>query len=124
MLGFESEWFYGDPPTFGGVRWGTQQVMFCQQPELAAKVEGLMHMFRVDDIRPMYEKHKAAGALIIDDLENKPWGMSEYVVRDPSGYHLRFAGVQITSGQRRRPTFCPRTFASPCRSHRLKSTCN
>ena len=25
-------------------------------------------------------------------IEDKPWGVREYVVEDPSGYHLRFAG--------------------------------
>ena len=94
-LGFESEWFWGDPPTFGGVRWGMVQVMFNQMPQLQARVEGHQHMFRVDDIRPLYERHKSAGATIVHELENKPWGMSEYVVRDPNGYHLRFGGVEI-----------------------------
>src|SRR5438309_5750632 len=75
-LGFESEWFWEDPPTFGGVRWGAVQVMFCRQPDMQGKTEGLMHMFRVPDIRAIYDKHKAAGAPIIRDLENKPWGMS------------------------------------------------
>src|SRR5256885_4539927 len=94
-LGFESEWFWGEPPTFGAVRWGMVQVMFNLLPDLQAKVEGHQHMFRVDDIKTIYEKHKAAGAPIIHALENKPWGMSEYVVRDPNGYHLRFGGVEI-----------------------------
>src|SRR2546421_1188451 len=68
-LGFESEWFWGEPATFGAVRWGMVQVMFNQMPELQAKVEGHQHMFRVDDIQNLYEKHKAAGAPIIHALE-------------------------------------------------------
>ncbi len=95
ILGFESEWFWQDPPTFGGVRWGPSQLMFCLQPAMKGKTEGLMHMFRVADAKATYEKHKAAGAPIIHELENKPWGLSEYVVRDPNGYHLRFGGPEI-----------------------------
>ena len=34
VLGFESEWLWGEPPTFGGMCWGRIQVMFCQQPAL------------------------------------------------------------------------------------------
>jgi GNAT superfamily N-acetyltransferase/uncharacterized glyoxalase superfamily protein PhnB len=94
-LGFESEWFWQDPPTFGGVRWAHAQVMFCFMPHMHGKIEGLMHMFRVEDIQSLYAKHKAAGAPIIAELANKPWGMSEYVVRDPNGYHLRFGGAEI-----------------------------
>ncbi|HEX3357468.1 MAG TPA: GNAT family N-acetyltransferase [Tepidisphaeraceae bacterium] len=95
ILGFESEWLWGNPPTFGGVRWGSSQVMFCKQPNFTGKTEGLQHMFRVTEIRPLYEQHKKAGAPIIEDLSNKPWGLSEYVVRDPNGYYLRFAGPEV-----------------------------
>jgi GNAT superfamily N-acetyltransferase len=94
VLGFESEWLWGDPPTFGGVRWGRIQVMFCLQPELAARVERHMHMFRVPDVQGLYDRHKSAGAEIVSDIENKPWGLREYTVRDPNGYHLRFAGPE------------------------------
>jgi hypothetical protein len=34
----------------------------------------------------------AAGALIIEPIENKPWNVREYTVRDCNGYHLRFGG--------------------------------
>ncbi len=95
ILGFESDWLWQDPPTFGGVSWKQIQVLFSLQPGMKGKTEGLQHMFRVDDIRSLYEKHKSAGAPIIEELSNKPWGISEYVVRDPNGYHLRFAGPEI-----------------------------
>lgn len=94
VLGFGGEWFWEDPPTFGGVREDHISVMFCLQPRIQPHVEGLMHFFRVDDVRGMYNKHKAAGAPIVSDIENKPWGLCEYTVRDPNGYHLRFAGVE------------------------------
>jgi ribosomal protein S18 acetylase RimI-like enzyme len=95
VLGFESEWFWEDPPTFGGVQWGRIGLMFCLQPKMQGKTDGLMHFFRVDDVRGLYERHKAAGAPIFSELENKPWGLAEYVVLDPNGYHLRFAGPEI-----------------------------
>lgn len=91
-LGFESEWLWQDPPTFGGVHWGKVEVMFCLDPELAEKVEGHMHFFRVENVEDLYEKHKSSGAPIVGEIENKPWGVREYTVRDPNGYHLRFAG--------------------------------
>src|SRR5262245_17509122 len=89
VLGFDSEWFWEDPPTFGGVRWGQISIMFCLQPKMQGKTDGLMHMFRVEDVRGLYERHKAAGAPIFSELANKPWGMAEYSVVDPNGYHLR-----------------------------------
>lgn len=94
VLGFESEWMWGTPPTFGGVRWGKAHVMLCQQPKIASQVEGHMHMFFADAIDELYARHKAAGAPIISEIENKPWAVREYTVRDPNGYHLRFGGPE------------------------------
>ena len=92
VLGFDSDWTWEDPPTFGGVRLGRLHVMFNLQPELAAKVEGHQHAFFCDAIDELHARHRAANAPIISDIENKPWGLREYTVRDPSGYHLRFGG--------------------------------
>jgi GNAT superfamily N-acetyltransferase len=92
VLGFTNDWLWEDPPTFGGVSCGKVQVMFCQQNDLAAKVEGHQHMFRCEDVAGLYHQHIAAGAMILSPLENKPWGLGEYTVKDPNGYHLRFAG--------------------------------
>lgn len=92
VLGGEGEWMYGDPPGFGGIRLYGAQLLFCLQPEMAGKVEGLGHFLFVEDIKSMHEQHVSAGAPILDKLENKPWGLSEYTVRDLNGYHLRFTG--------------------------------
>jgi catechol 2,3-dioxygenase-like lactoylglutathione lyase family enzyme len=92
ILGFESEWTWGDPPNFGGVRWSGFQIMFCLQPELAARVEGHQHGIFLDDPDALYAMHRSRGAPILSEIENKPWGIREYTVRDPNGYHLRFSG--------------------------------
>jgi uncharacterized glyoxalase superfamily protein PhnB len=93
VLGFESEWLWGDPPVHAGVGWGRLQVMFHKSPDLAAKIEGHGHYFFVDDVQSLYERHKSAGAEMVRDIENKPWGVREYCVRDLNGYHLNFAGA-------------------------------
>jgi ribosomal protein S18 acetylase RimI-like enzyme len=92
VLGFEADWLWGDPPTFGGVRWGRVQLMFCQQPEIARHIEGHQHWLQVADADAMLKTHRDRGAPIISDIGNKPWGWREYIVRDVNGYHLRFAG--------------------------------
>jgi predicted N-acetyltransferase YhbS/uncharacterized glyoxalase superfamily protein PhnB len=94
VLGFEGQWLWGDPPTFAGLRWGPVHLMLCQQTELAARVEGHQHFFFCDDVESLCARHQAAGATIISAIENKPWGLREYTVRDINGYHLRFAGPQ------------------------------
>ena len=92
VLGFHQHWLWEDPPTFGCIGLGQVEVFLCQQPELAGKVEGHMHSFYVDDLQALHDQHAAAGAPIISPLANKPWGIREYTVRDPNGYHLRFTG--------------------------------
>jgi GNAT superfamily N-acetyltransferase/uncharacterized glyoxalase superfamily protein PhnB len=95
VLGFKQRWLYGDPPTFGCVGLDEVEIFLCQQPDLAGKVEGHMHYFFVDgDIDAFYARHRDSGAPIIEPIANKPWGLREYTVRDPSGYHLRFGETQ------------------------------
>jgi uncharacterized glyoxalase superfamily protein PhnB len=93
VLGFESEWLWGDPPVHGGVAWNKVQVMFHKSPELAAKIAGHGHYFFVDDVQSLYERHKSAGAPIANEIANQPWGVREYCVRDINGYYLTFAGA-------------------------------
>jgi N-acetylglutamate synthase-like GNAT family acetyltransferase/uncharacterized glyoxalase superfamily protein PhnB len=95
VVGFESEWLWGEPAVHAGVSWGRIQLMFSLNPALAERSKGNQHFFRVQNVRELYDRHQSVGAPIIHDLENKPWGLSEYVIRDPDGYELRFAGGEI-----------------------------
>src|SRR5262245_7995274 len=90
VLGFTDEWLWGDPPDFGGVRWGRFGVMFSQQPGPDAKLGGQWHSFFVDGIDALYALHGRSGATICSPLEAKPWGLREYTVRDLNGHFLRF----------------------------------
>ena len=89
-LGFTNEWFWDDPPTHGGVEWGDIDLMFQKNVELAKHVEGHQHYFFVTGVDELHARHQQNGVSIISPLERKPWGMREYTVRDPNGYHLRF----------------------------------
>lgn len=90
VLGFSSEWFWGDPVTFGGISWGDVHVMFNQQPQM--NVEGHQHHYWADEIDSLHALHREKGAPIVSPIDNKPWHIREYTVRDPNGYHLRFSG--------------------------------
>jgi GNAT superfamily N-acetyltransferase len=90
VLGFETEWLWGDPPDFGGVRWGRIGVMFSQHAEPDAKIGGQWHAFHVSETDSLYRLHVRNGAVICTPLEAKPWGMQEYTVRDINGHYLRF----------------------------------
>ncbi len=54
--------------------------------------------FLVGDADQLYEFHRANGIEIVQAIEDRPYGIREYVVRDLYGYHLVF---DITCVQRR-----------------------
>lgn len=91
-LGFRWEWGWGEPPTIASVAHGSVSIMLSLQPDLASQVAGHQHWFRVDDADALHADHLARGAKILEPPSDRPWGVREYVVEDPSGYHLRFAG--------------------------------
>lgn len=91
-LGFRLGWLWGEPASFGSIAYGKGEIFLCRDPELAARSAGHQHYFTAEDVDGLYERHRAAGAPVVEPLENKPWGMREYTVRDPDGYLLRFAG--------------------------------
>ena len=92
VLGFESTWTWGDPPTFGSASMGGVTIMFNLQPDLAAKVRGHQHGVKVDDVDELHRLHRSKGAHVVSEIEDKPWGLREYIVEDLNGYHLRFGG--------------------------------
>lgn len=91
-LGFKGEWLWGEPVCFGGVKWGDVEIMFNQQPELAARIAGHEHFLRFEEVDSLHARHQQAGVEIVSPIDNKPWGLREYTVRDINGYHLRLAG--------------------------------
>ena len=81
--------------TFTGPEWAMLWADQCQlflalNPPVAETAKGQQVMICVPGVDAMYERHKAKGANIISDIEDKPWGLREYIVEDPNGYHLRF----------------------------------
>jgi len=103
VLGFDSTWTWGDPPSFGGANCGGVSLMFCLQPELAAQVAGHQHWKKIEDADELYAKHKASGAKIVEEIGDRPWGAREYVVEDLNGYRLRFAGPPSSEAPASRP---------------------
>jgi catechol 2,3-dioxygenase-like lactoylglutathione lyase family enzyme len=94
-LGFKQHWLWGDPPTFACIGMGKIELFLSLRPNLVARIETHGHYFWVEDLPALHAQHLAAGAPVIEPMENKPWGIREYTVRDCNGYHLRFAGPQI-----------------------------
>lgn len=64
-------------------------------PELAAVIQERRLtpdvFLWVQDIDSVYEQHRSSDAEIVEDLSTRPWGLRQYVVRDPNGYNLKIA---------------------------------
>jgi ribosomal protein S18 acetylase RimI-like enzyme len=103
VLGFESTWTYGDPPVFGSASKGGVKITFELRPELAARVRGHPHGICVRDVDELYTDHNSRGAQVVEEIDDKPWGMREYVVEDLNGYHLRFSGPPASETPKSNP---------------------
>src|SRR5215471_1435530 len=101
VLGFADKWTWGDPPNHGGVAWQGAFVQFSHNPKLAATSKGNAIFIRVRNLPSLYEFHQNKNADIVEPLENKPWGMSGYTVRDINGYYVAFAGAPISNREKR-----------------------
>jgi uncharacterized glyoxalase superfamily protein PhnB len=94
VLGFDRDFLWQDPPTHGAVRRGKFQIQLSLNPELARRATGTEYFLFVTGVDEFHSSHVANGADIIFPIENKPWGLREYTVRDLNGYELRFAGPE------------------------------
>jgi len=108
VLGFPDKWVWGDPPNHGGVAWqGAAFIQFSHDPELAAVSEGHSVWIRTRNLETLYALHREKKAVIVDPLENKPWGFAEYTVQEINGYYVHFS--EPTSAQQQRTEKLPQT---------------
>ena len=107
VLDFADGWMWGDPPTHGGANRDGAQIQFSLNPALAERMmlesDGPGVWIRVRNVGALYARHQERGAEIVSALEPKPWGVTEYTVRDLNGYRLRFCG----SGGARKESSAP-----------------
>jgi len=94
VLGFELDWLWQDPPVHGAVRRDMVQIQLSLNPAAVSRASGIQCFLFVNAVDEIHAQHIAGGANIISPIENKPWGLREYTVRDPWGHQLRFAGTE------------------------------
>jgi uncharacterized glyoxalase superfamily protein PhnB len=86
VLGFEIGWL--EPgKEMGAVSRGNAVIFFRRTtPPFAPAV----HWVFAEDLDASYEELNAAGAKIVEPLEQKPWGMRQFRVEDPDGNRFYF----------------------------------
>ena len=94
-LGFWSAFTEGDPPSMAGVNLGRVQV-FLERG--APNPQGCSVYFVVGDADELYDFHRSRGVEIPRPLDDRPYGLRDYTVRDLHGYHLSFGHRLLSAG--------------------------
>jgi catechol 2,3-dioxygenase-like lactoylglutathione lyase family enzyme len=99
-LGFTIAFIYGDPPFYAQVTRDRVQLNLRVVSEpvfvgTAREREGLLSASITvgpDTIQQLFEEYQTAGVSFEQDLKEEPWGAETFVVRDPDGNLILFAG--------------------------------
>jgi len=66
-------------------------VQLSQSDDQPVTNSGWLYLRVDDDIDKLYDNMKARGALISQELGDRPWGMREFDIKDNNGHVFRFA---------------------------------
>lgn len=100
-LGFVADFVYGDPPFYGQVSRDNARLSLRQfdEPVFAGDVrerEDLLSatitLDSADGIRKLFLTYQAAGVPFHQTPRTEPWGAITFVVKDPDGNLILFAG--------------------------------
>jgi catechol 2,3-dioxygenase-like lactoylglutathione lyase family enzyme len=98
LLGFHVAFTYGNPPFYGQVvRDGAHlNLRWVPTPVIDSTLrdkEGLLSAtITLEDAKPLYLEFESAGVPFHETLRTQPWGARTFVVRDPDGNLILFAG--------------------------------
>ena len=98
QLGFEIQFTWGDPPVHAGVTFGNATLHFNQQ-ESAVTSSNFWLYFQVEDVDDLYELYRSRDIELVDEPQNREWGMREFNIRDLNGLAVRFGEPDYKSGE-------------------------
>jgi catechol 2,3-dioxygenase-like lactoylglutathione lyase family enzyme len=99
-LGFKVAFTYGEPAYYGqvyrdGARLNLRRLAEpAIDPGLRAREELLSASITLDDAEPLFVELGAAGVVFHQELRSEPWGARTFVVADPDGNLILFAGQE------------------------------
>ena len=98
MLGFSVAFVYGEPPFYGQVVRGGARLNLRHvdepvvDPARREAEQLLSASITLEDARPIFAEYEKAGVEFVQPLQTEPWGAQTFIVRDPDGNLLLFAG--------------------------------
>jgi catechol 2,3-dioxygenase-like lactoylglutathione lyase family enzyme len=100
-LGFVIAFTYGEPPFYAQVkRDGARINLRCvEQPVIDVALRDREQLLSASltvanapEIKALFLEFQAAGVTFFQTLKREPWGARDFIVRDPDGNLLLFAG--------------------------------
>ena len=97
-LGFSVAFSYGEPPFYGqvfrdGARLNLRRVDNGVVDPIRRDTEQLLAAsIALDDAKPLFLEYQAAGVEFVQPLRSESWGARTFIVRDPDGNLVLFAG--------------------------------
>ena len=84
----------GDPVAYvamqrGGVRVGAARRAGPDAQPARRPPTGVELVLEVDDVAGERDRVAAAGWPLEEDLQDRPWGLTDFRILDPAGYYLR-----------------------------------
>jgi uncharacterized glyoxalase superfamily protein PhnB len=86
VLGFEIGWL-SPGKEIGAVSRGHMAIFFRRREE---PFEPAVHWVFAEDIDATYEECRSSGSKIVEPLEKKPWGLTQFTVEDLDGNRFYF----------------------------------
>jgi catechol 2,3-dioxygenase-like lactoylglutathione lyase family enzyme len=101
-LGFAIDFVYGDPPYYGQVSCDRAllalrlvcEPVFNEVREREQLLSASLTVATADEIKQLFLSYKAAGVRFQQSLKKEPWGARTFVVMDPDGNLILFAGPE------------------------------
>ena len=100
-LGFEVAFVYGEPPFYGEVsrdaarlslRCVDQPVIDPALRERESLLSAAIEVESPEEIEALFHAFQSAGVDFHATLQREPWGARDFIVRDPDGNLILFAG--------------------------------
>ena len=100
-LGFAVDFVYGEPPFYAQVMRGgavlalrhlDRPMLETLAAAMKADIDMLAASISVDNVTALYREYQEAGAPFHQALRTEPWGAQTFIVTDPDGNLLLFAG--------------------------------
>ena len=100
-LGFTVDFVYGDPPFYGQVSRDNARLAlrYMEEPVFAGDIRereelvlASITVASAEEIKHLFLMYQAAGVPFHQTLKKEPWGAETFIVRDPDGNLILFAG--------------------------------